>query len=185
MGLAMALGPRIVRRATAALTDVMQVLPWLYLLLAFRAMLPLSLPASWAMAAIVGVLVAAGWAATARVVAGEARTLATAEFLDAARAAGATPGRILWHHVFRHIWPVLAAQATVILPRFVLAEVTLSFLGLGMGEPTPSLGALLSPLREPGIVSSYWWIASPAALLVALFALYHAATPDGATGARA
>ncbi len=174
MGLLMALGPRMARRTATALADVMQVLPWIYLLLAFRALLPLALPPAWAMAAIVCVLVAAGWASSARVVAGEARTLAAAAFLDAARAAGASPWRILWHHVLRHTWPVLAAQATVVLPRFVLAEVTLSFLGLGLGEPTPSLGALLMPLREPGIVQHYWWLAAPALALVALFALMHA-----------
>ena len=174
VGLATALGPPSLRSLLAGMTDLMLVLPWLYLLLAFRAMLPLSLPATWAMLAIVAVLVAAGWARTARVVAGEARTLATAAFLDAARASGATSGRIIWHHVLPHTWSTLAAQALVILPQFVLAEVTLSFLGLGLGEPTPSLGGLLLPLREPGTIGSYWWMASPAVALVALFALYHA-----------
>lgn len=182
LGITMAVGPRAVRSLIGAVADGMLVLPWIYLLLGFRALLPLSMPGAWTAAATVGVLVAAGWARPARVIASEAHTIVGSAFVDAARASGATTRRLLWHHVLPHTWTVLTAQGLVMLPQFVLAEVTLSFLGLGLGEPTPSLGNLLMPLREPGVLTTYWWMAAPAAALVALLALYQSCARAAMSG---
>jgi peptide/nickel transport system permease protein len=59
------------------------------------------------------------------------------------------------------------------VPQFILAEVTLSFLGLGVGEPIPSWGNLLAPLQRYSVLTSYWWMYLPAVALVFLFLAYH------------
>jgi len=56
-----------------------------------------------------------------------------------------------------------------------LAEVTLTFLGLGVSEPMPSWGSLLSSLQQYYVLSTYWWMFLPAALLIPLFLTYYLA----------
>ncbi|MEO8131524.1 MAG: ABC transporter permease, partial [Bryobacteraceae bacterium] len=51
---------------------------------------------------------------------------------------------------------------------YILAEVTLSFLGLGLGEPAPSWGNMLAPLRQYHVLTSFWWMVAPAFFLVPL-----------------
>ncbi len=58
------------------------------------------------------------------------------------------------------------------MPQFILAEVTLSFLGLGVGEPIPSWGNLLAELQKYSVLVSYWWMYLPAVMLVILFLAY-------------
>ena len=62
------------------------------------------------------------------------------------------------------------------MPQYILAEVTLSFLGLGVGEPTPSWGAMLGSLQQYSVLTSYWWMFTPAVALVAVAVAYHALT---------
>ncbi len=69
---------------------------------------------------------------------------------------------------------VALTQMTLLIPQYVLAEVTLSFLGLGVGEPMPSWGTLLAALQQYYVLSSYWWMFLPALILVPLFLAYYA-----------
>ena len=62
---------------------------------------------------------------------------------------------------------------TLLIPLYVLAEVTLTFLGLGVGEPMPSWGSLLSSLQQYYVLSSYWWMFLPALLLIPLFLVFY------------
>ena len=79
---------------------------------------------------------------------------------------------------FRHVLPqttsVVLTQAALLVPQFILAEVTLSFLGLGLSPPTPSWGLMLAAAQKLDVISvPYWWMLSPAAILVLLFVAYH------------
>jgi peptide/nickel transport system permease protein len=67
----------------------------------------------------------------------------------------------------------MLTMAALLIPQFILAEVTLSFLGLGVGEPIPSWGNLLAELQKYSVLTSYWWMYLPAIALVALFLTYH------------
>ena len=58
------------------------------------------------------------------------------------------------------------------MPQYVLAEVTLSFLGLGVPEPVPSWGNLLANLQQYSVLASYWWMYLPAAAMVPFFLGY-------------
>jgi peptide/nickel transport system permease protein len=78
----------------------------------------------------------------------------------------------LWRHVLPEAWSVLLTQAAILVPQFVLAEMTLSFLGLGVPEPVPSWGNLLSSLQQYTVLVSYWWMYLPALAMVPFFLGY-------------
>jgi peptide/nickel transport system permease protein len=67
---------------------------------------------------------------------------------------------------------VLLTQAAILVPQFVLAEMTLSFLGLGVPEPVASWGNLLSSLQQYSVLVSYWWMYLPALAMVPFFLGY-------------
>jgi peptide/nickel transport system permease protein len=81
-----------------------------------------------------------------------------------------------------HVVPVLTTHALLLVPQLILAESTLSFLGLGASDAAPSLGTLLVPLQRPHLLLTGWWLAAPAAALVLLLLLYHRATDRLSTG---
>jgi peptide/nickel transport system permease protein len=146
--------------------ELFLALPWLYLLLAVRAFLPLSLSPSTAALAIAMVIGILGWARPARLVRGVVLSARERDFVYASRGFGASS----WHLIVRHCLPetygVIATQAVVALPHFILAEVTLSFVGLGVGDPAVSWGSLLAPIRQIAILASAWWMLLPALLVI-------------------
>jgi len=149
--------------------------PWLYLLFAVRAALPLHVAEWQIFILLVSVLGLLGWARPARLVRGIVLSAKERHFVIAARGFGATDTHILLRHVLPQTYGVLLTQVALLIPHYVLAEVTLSFLGLGVGEPVPSWGSLLSQLQQYFILTSYWWMFMPALLLVPLFLAYYAA----------
>jgi len=147
--------------------ELFLALPWLYLLLAIRAFLPLSL-SPWtttlAIALLTGII---GWTRPARLVRGVVMSAKERDYVYAARGFGASS----WHLIARHCLPetygVLFTQMALLVPQFILAEVALSFLGLGIGDPAVSWGTLLAPLRQLAIVASAWWMLLPALFVAA------------------
>src|SRR5262249_31149390 len=147
------------------LADVVLVLPGLYLVLALRGALPLVLATAQVFAALVGVLALAGWPGVARrgrgIIAAEKR----AEYAEAARALGASPARLIVRHLLPATRGFLAAQATVLVPAFVMTEATLSFVGFGFAPPAPSWGAMLIDVAKVRIAADAPWLLAPAAAL--------------------
>jgi peptide/nickel transport system permease protein len=94
------------------------------------------------------------------------------KYVLAARGFGAGAFYLLRRHIAPQTYPVLLTQATLLIPQFVLAEVTLSFLGLGIAEPLPSLGNMLATLQQYHVMVSYWWMFLPGAALIILFLSY-------------
>lgn len=160
-------------RAIQAALELCVSIPWLYMLVAVRAWLPLDagpVEMALSMVLIVGGL---AWAPTARMVRGEARATREAESVMAARGFGASDGYLLRHHVAPASFATALTQLTLLVPACILAEVTLSFLGLGVLEPTASLGTLLTPLREVSTLLSRHWLFSPAVALGLVVVSYH------------
>lgn len=153
--------------------ELFLALPWLYLLFAVRAVLPLSIRTTDAFLLLVGVMGFAGWARPARLVRGIALSARERTFVLAARAMGASDLHILRRHIIPQTYPIVLTMAALLVPQFILAEVTLSFLGLGVGEPIPSWGNLLAQLQTYSVFSSYWWMSLPAVGLALLFLAYH------------
>jgi len=155
------------------LVELFLALPWLYLLLAVRAAMPLHIKTTDAFFLLVGVVGLVGWARPARLIRGIVLSAKERNFVVAARAMGASDAQILRWHILPQTYRTLLTLAAVLVPQFVLAEVTLSFLGLGVGEPIPSWGSLLAELQQYKVLTSYWWMYLPALGLILLFLSYH------------
>ena len=154
------------------LAELFLALPWLYLLFALRAFLPLSVSPIEAFLLITVVIGAVGWARPARLVRGVVLSAKERDFVRAARGFGASSVYILRRHILPQAAGVLLTQAAILIPQFVLAEMTLSFLGLGVPEPVPSWGNLLTSLQQYSVLVSYWWMYLPAAAIVPFFLGY-------------
>ena len=154
------------------LAELFLALPWLYLLFAIRAFLPLAVNPLQAFFLIVAVIAAVGWARPARLVRGIVLSAKERDFVRAARGFGASDLYLLRRHIFPETSSVLLTQAAILIPQYVLAEMTLSFLGLGVPEPVPSWGNLLSNLQQYSVLVSYWWMYLPALSIVPFFLGY-------------
>jgi peptide/nickel transport system permease protein len=152
--------------------ELFVALPWLYLLFALRAFLPLSVSPMQAFFLIVLVIGAVGWARPARLVRGVVLSAKERDFVRAARGFGASAGYLLRRHILPETSSVILTQAAILVPQFVLAEMTLSFLGLGVPEPLPSWGSLLASLQQYSVLMSYWWMYVPALAIVPFFLGY-------------
>ena len=118
--------------------DVLLAFPGLLLAIAMVAVLGPSL------VNVVLALSLIGWVGYARLVRGQVLRAREFEFVQAARALGATTPRILVHHVIPTALPAVTVQATLGMGGAILAEASLSFLGLGVQPPTPSWGTMLN-----------------------------------------
>jgi len=138
--------------------DLMLSLPWIFLLIAARAALPLNVSPSTSVLITFILLGALGWAAPARVIRAGVRDIRNSDFLLQARACGCRGFRLLLRQVVPNLRPVLLAQFWTSIPLFILSEANLGLLGLGVSEPLPSWGNLLRELEtglsfNPGIVA--------------------------------
>jgi peptide/nickel transport system permease protein len=160
--------------AVMRIAELFLALPWLYLLLAVRAMLPLHIEPARAFLLLVAVIGVVGWARPARLIRGMVLSAKHREYVLAARAFGATDMYLLRRHVLPQTAGVVFTQFAVLAPQYILAEVTLSFFGLGVSEPAPSWGNLLAGVQRYHVLTSYWWMFLPGIALSAVFLLYYA-----------
>lgn len=145
--------------------DFVIVLPIVYVVLALRAAMPLVLTTGQVFWATAAILALAGWPFAARGVRAIVAVERRKEYAESARAAGATRLRILLRHLLPATRGFLLVQGTLLVPAFVLAEATLSLVGLGFAEPAPSWGGML---REAGGARAFAvapWLLSPAAAI--------------------
>jgi len=154
------------------IAELFLALPWLYLLFALRAFLPLAVSPLEAFLLVVIVIGMVGWARPARLVRGVVLSAKERDFVRAARGFGASDFYLLRRHILPETASVLLTQAAILIPQFVLAEMTLSFLGLGVPEPMSSWGNLLATLQQYSVLVSYWWMCLPALAIVPFFLGY-------------
>ena len=110
-----------------------------------------------------------GWLTMSRVVRGQVLTLRERAFVEAARAAGAGGGHIFLRHLLPNLAGPVAAYAALAVPAAMLGESFLSFLGIGIREPLPSLGNLAADgLPELNLVKGRWWLLAPPCAVIAL-----------------
>ena len=152
--------------------ELFLALPWLYLLFGLRAFLPLSVSPLQSFLLIVVVSGTLGWARPARLVRSVVLSAKERDFVRAARGFGASDQYLLRRHIFPETSSLLMTQATILVPQYVLAEMTLSFLGLGVPEPVASWGNLLGNLQQYSVLMSYWWMYLPALVIVPFFLCY-------------
>jgi peptide/nickel transport system permease protein len=153
--------------------EIFIIVPWFYLLIAVRAFLPLQISPVAAFLLVVAVIGMVGWGRPARLVRGVVLSARERNFVLAARGFGASNAYLLRRHLMPLTFRVLLTQMAVLIPQFILAEVILSFLGLGIGEPFPSWGNMLAHAQQYNVLVSYWWMLLPGLAPIPVFLAYH------------
>ena len=149
------------------IVEVIMTVPTFYLLVSMGAILPPNLDSSQRFLFIVFITSFIGWAGLARIIRGEVLSLKQRTFVQASKSMG---GRSL-HIITRHVLPQTATYviiaATLSIPSYIVAEAVLSLLGLGILEPDPSWGNMLSASTNASVlVLSPWLVWPPVALIM-------------------
>jgi peptide/nickel transport system permease protein len=163
-GSAAALGGPVVDAIVMRTVDALLAFPWLFLVIALVAFFR---PDTVTLVVLLG---ASSWMGISRLTRAEILVLRQREFILAARAIGQTPFAILWRHLLPNALTPVLIQGTLLIGSLMLAESSLSFLGLGIQPPTPSWGNMIATGRDA--LSNGWWIATfpGAALTLAIIA---------------
>jgi peptide/nickel transport system permease protein len=174
LGSAAGLYGRWIDAAIMAAGDVFLALPWLYLLFGVRAFLPLDLSPATTFLFVAVLIGTIGWARPMRLVRGVVLSAKERAYVTAARGAGASEHYVLTRHILPETASVVLTQAALLTPRFIAAEVTLSFLGLGVSEPASSWGQMLAVLQQQySTLTFYWWMYIPLFILVPTCSAYY------------
>jgi peptide/nickel transport system permease protein len=163
---------RWIDESLMGVTELFLSLPWLYFLLGVRAFLPLHLSTFRTFFLLTGVIGLIGWARPARLVRGLVLSARNRNYVLAARGFGGSDFYLLRRHILPETFGLLLTQAALLVPRYIAAEVTLSFFGLGVNEPVPSWGNMLSTLQQYSVLVSYGWLLAPACALVVTSVIY-------------
>jgi peptide/nickel transport system permease protein len=139
-------------RAIMRLVDVQMAFPFILLAIVVVGVLG---PSPAKVVLVIGV---GGWVHFARVVRSEVLSLRERAFIEGARATGAGDGRIMVRHVLPNVLPTVIVLATTALAYAIVAESSLSFLGVGIPASTPSWGGMLADGRQ--YVDTAWWLAT-------------------------
>jgi peptide/nickel transport system permease protein len=126
------------------LVEVLMTIPTLYLLVALAAVLPPGLTSAQRFLLIVLITSLISWSGLARVIRGQVLSIKEREFVQASKAMGAKPLYIIIRHVLPQTASYVIISATLAVPGFIVAESVLSLIGLGIQQPDPSWGNLLS-----------------------------------------
>jgi peptide/nickel transport system permease protein len=151
--------------ALSHFSEFVVVLPAIYVTLALRAVMPLVLPGSTIFLLLLVIFALLGWPMVARGVRAIVIIERDREYAVAARAAGASGTRLLTRHLLPAAAGYLGTQATLLLPAFILAESTMSFVGLGFPDTTPTWGTMLQDASNVAILGDTPWALAPAAAI--------------------
>ncbi|WP_026888612.1 oligopeptide ABC transporter permease [Clostridium beijerinckii] len=125
-------------------------------------------PSVWNVIFIIGLL---QWTGVARIVRAEILSLKQSEFIEAARAMGLNGFEIIINHLLPNTLSPVIVNATLAVAQGILMEAGLSFLGLGVKQPEPSWGNILSAAQSMRVLQYEWWLWIPAGVLVFLSVL--------------
>ena len=150
LGLAAGFIGGFVDTVIARIIDVMLSIPFLILAISIAYV---SGPSVWLVIVIVGVL---SFTYLARIVRGQVISIKGREFIEAARALGAGPWRIMFVDILPNIMAQVIVYATLLIPLAIVAEASLSFLGVGVPPPTADWGSMISDASS-WYQYGYWW----------------------------
>ena len=142
----------------ARFTDAVLAFPYLVLALALVAAFGAGLPM------IIGVIAFFSWAQMARIVRGQTLSIKEKEYVEAARAVGARPLRIMFLDILPNVLAPVLVIGTLLIPVAIVFEATLSFLGAGIQQPTASWGNMIAD-SEKFYQVAWWFLFFPAAAL--------------------
>jgi len=142
--------------------DFLLVLPIMYVVLVLRAVMPFQLSTGNVFVLMTGVFALAGWPFVARGVRSIVAVERKKEYVVAARSLGASPWRIIARHLLPACTPHLIVQGTLLLPGFILAEATMSYIGLGFPYRVATWGTMLHDEAGLAAMTRFPWLLAPA-----------------------
>lgn len=155
-----------------SLADLVLSIPWFFLLITIRALLPLNVAPLLSILITFLLLGALGWAGAARLVCRDAHAFRQSDAVLLARASGSAGLRLFRAQVVPNLLPLLAVQFWLSIPVFILAEANLGALGLGVAEPLPSWGGLVHELEGYSALTARPVQFVPLVLLVATISCF-------------
>ena len=146
-------------------TDTLLSIPILLLIIVFIAVVGPGLTS------VIVVIALLGWPPTTRLVRAQLLSLREAEFVTAVRVVGVGNLGIVLRHLLPNIFGPLTVVATFGVAQAILLEASLSFLGLGVRPPVPSLGEIINAARAPSTLQGLPWVWLPPGIVIALLVL--------------
>src|SRR5271170_3359337 len=147
------------------LCELIMSIPALYLIISLRATFPPDMSSSQVYAMIIVILSCIGWASMARVIRGMTLSLREQQFVLAARSLGQSNFKIIVRHILPNTLSYVIVAATLSVPYYILGEVVLSFLGVGIQEPQASWGNMLTAAEDVQYLQNYPWLLAPSAAI--------------------
>jgi peptide/nickel transport system permease protein len=145
--------------------ELIMSIPALYLIISLRATFPPGMSSAEVYLMIVIILSFIGWASMARVIRGMALSLREQQFILAARSIGQSHLKIIVRHILPNTFSYVIVAATLSVPYYILGEVVLSFLGVGIQEPSASWGNMLTAAQNIEYLRNYPWLLAPGAAI--------------------
>ncbi len=142
-------------------TDVFLTLPFLPILLVVSAFF-----GQGNLVLIITIFSIFGWPGIARLVRSSYLSLRNQAFVEAARAVGVPPRRIIFRHIAPSAMRPVIVASTLAVSNYILAEAALDYLGVGVLQPTPSWGNILTGSQDAFGSGNWWWVVFPGAMLV-------------------
>ncbi len=156
---------------TMRLVEVLMTIPSIYLLVALASVLPPSLSSSDRFLLIILITSFISWSGLARVIRGQVLSIKEREFVLASKAMGGGPLYVIIRHVLPQTATYIIISATLTIPSFIGAEAVLSLIGLGIQQPDPSWGNMLSLATNASVLALQPWLVWPPAGLIVLTVL--------------
>ncbi len=147
------------------LCELIMSIPALYLIISLRATFPPGMSSAQVYAMIIVILSFIGWASMARVIRGMTLSLREQQFVLAARALGQSHLKVIVRHILPNTFSYVIVAATLSVPYYILGEVVLSFLGVGIQEPSASWGNMLTAAQNTDYLQHYPWLLAPGAAI--------------------
>ncbi len=142
-------------------SELVMSIPGLYLILSLRAAFPVTIDPAKMYLIIVVILSFISWAGMSRIIRGMVLSIKENDYVTAARALGLGHIRIIIRHVLPNTLSFVIVAATISVPGYILGEVALSFLGVGIAEPVASWGNMLKQAQSVRVLTSFPWILAP------------------------
>jgi peptide/nickel transport system permease protein len=146
---------------TMRICELIMSIPGLYLIMALRSVFPPSLSSTWVYLLIIIILSFIRWASSARVIRGMALSLRERQYVLAAQALGQTKFNIVVRHILPGTFSYVIVAATLSVPYYILGEVVMSYLNVGIQEPEASWGLMLNAAQNSQYLQDYPWLLAP------------------------
>ncbi|HEX4836567.1 MAG TPA: ABC transporter permease [bacterium] len=153
--------------------EVLAAFPTFYLLLTLASVLPPTLTSAGRLFMISAVFSLVGWGGLARVIRGLILSIRELEFVLSARAAGLKDGKVITRHILPITSSYVIVAATLTIPGVILGESGLSYLGLGVQEPSTSWGLLLAQAQDIEALTRHPWLLIPGFMIVLTVLAYN------------